>query len=69
MCGNSALEILRMWDVRLLTLPAPAEKRVPCFAATVDVAQKVGDVGIAHLFPHNEGTATRVPLIIRCALM
>jgi hypothetical protein len=58
-----------MTDARFLMLPAPTEKRVPCFAATVDVAQKVGDVGIACLLPHNEETATRVPLIIRCALI
>jgi hypothetical protein len=58
-----------MWDARLLTLPAPTEKRVPCFATSVDVVQKVCDVGIAHLLPHNEETTTRVPLIIRCALV
>jgi hypothetical protein len=58
-----------MWDARLLTPPAPAEKRVPCFAAIVDVVQKVGDVGIACLLPHNEETTIRVPLIIRRALI
>jgi hypothetical protein len=57
-----------MWDARLLTPPAPMEKRVPCFAAIVNVVQKVSNVGIACLFPHNEETTIRVPLIIRCAL-